>query len=88
MLIISCTIFVVSILTFYVWHQIEAIRMGYEIGKLEEKVFNLSKEVERLETKKSYLLRLERVEKIAKEELMLVKPKKEQLIYDEFSPEY
>lgn len=88
MLIISCTIFVVSILTFYVWHQIEAIRMGYEIGKLEEKVLNLRKEVERLETRKSYLLRLERVEKIAKEELMLVKPKKEQLIYDEFSPEH
>jgi len=85
-LVVFCIIIVISILTFYIWHQMESVRIGYEIGELEEKVLNLRKEVEKLETKKSTLLSLERVEKIAKEELNLVEPKEEQLVYDEFIP--
>ncbi len=85
-LVVFCIIIVISILTFYIWHQTESVRIGYEIGELEEKVLNLRKEVEKLETKKSTLLSLERVEKIAKEELNLVEPKEEQLVYDEFIP--
>jgi cell division protein FtsL len=64
----------------------ESIRIGYEIGTLEEKVLTLQREVDELETEKSSLLSLDRVEKIAKEELNLVEPKKEQLVYDEFIP--
>jgi len=86
MLFVSCTIIVIFILTFYIWHQMESIRIGYEIGKLEEKVLTLQREVDELETEKSSLLSLDRVEKIAKEELNLVEPKKEQLVYDEFIP--
>ncbi len=85
-LFISCTIIVISILTFYIWHQMESIRIGYEIGTLEEKVLTLGRQVDELQTEKSYLLSLDRVEKIAKEELNLVEPKKEQLVYDEFIP--
>ena len=85
-LVVFCIIIVISILTFYIWHQIESVRIGYKIGELEEKVLNLRKEVEKLETKKSTLLSLERVEKIAKEKLNLVEPKEEQLVYDEFIP--
>ena len=85
-LVVFCIIIVISILTFYIWHQMESVRIGYEIGDLEEKVLNLRKEVEKLETKKSTLLSLERVEKIAKEKLNLVEPKEEQLVYDEFIP--
>lgn len=85
-LVVFCIIIVISILTFYIWHQTESVRIGYEIGELEEKVLNLRKEVEKLETKKSTLLSLERVEKIAKEELNLVEPKEEQLVYDKFIP--
>lgn len=86
MLFVSCTIIVISILTFYIWHQMESIRIGYEIGKLEEKVLTLRRQVDELQTEKSFLLSLDRVEKIAKEELNLVEPKKEQLVYDEFIP--
>jgi len=86
MLFVSCTIIVIFILTFYIWHQMESIRIGYEIGKLEEKVLTLGRQVDELQTEKSYLLSLDRVEKIAKEELNLVEPKKEQLVYDEFIP--
>lgn len=86
MLFVSCTIIVIFILTFYIWHQMESIRIGYEIGKLEEKVLTLRRQVDELQTEKSSLLSLDRVEKIAKEELNLVEPKKEQLVYDEFIP--
>ncbi len=85
-LFVSCTIIVIFILTFYIWHQMESIRIGYEIGTLEEKVLTLGRQVDELQTEKSYLLSLDRVEKIAKEELNLVEPKKEQLVYDEFIP--
>lgn len=86
MLFVSCTIIVIFIMTFYIWHQMESIRIGYEIGKLEEKVLTLRRQVGELQTEKSFLLSLDRVEKIAKEELNLVEPKKEQLVYDEFIP--
>ena len=86
MLFVSCTMIVIFILTFYIWHQMESIRIGYEIGTLEEKVLTLGRQVDELQTEKSYLLSLDRVEKIAKEELNLVEPKKEQLVYDEFIP--
>lgn len=85
-LFVSCTIIVIFILTFYIWHQMESIRIGYEIGTLEEKVLTLGRQVDELQTEKSFLLSLDRVEKIAKEELNLVEPKKEQLVYDEFIP--
>ncbi|MBC8358252.1 MAG: cell division protein FtsL [Candidatus Aminicenantes bacterium] len=85
-LVVFCTIFIILILTFYVWHQMESVRIGYEEGELEDKVLNLRKEVEKLESAKSSLLSLENVEKIAKEELKLVKPKEKQIVYDDFNP--
>lgn len=80
---IFCTTIVIFILTFYIWHQVESVRLGYKIGQLEQEVLSLKKEVERLEAKKSSLLSLERVEKIAREELNLISPKKEQIVSDD-----
>ena len=84
LLIVFCTIFIVSILTFYIWHQVEAVRLGYEINRLEEKVQKLQIEVEELEAEKSDRLSLEEVEKIAKEKLKMVETKESQKIYEEF----
>ena len=80
------TILVISILTFYIWPQMESIRIGYETGELEKRINTLIKKIEILEAKKSHLLSLEKVEKIAKEELKLAKPKENQIIYDDFHP--
>jgi len=80
------TIFVISILTFYIWHQMESIRIGYETGELEKRINTLIKKIEILEATKSHLLSLEKVEKIAIEELNLAKPKENQIIYDDFHP--
>jgi cell division protein FtsL len=80
------TIFVISILTFYIWHQMESIRIGYETGELEKRINTLTKKIEILEATKSHLLSLEKVEKIAIEELNLAKPKNNQIVYDDFHP--
>ncbi len=77
------TLIVIFILTFYIWNQIESIRLGYKIGHLEVALENLKQEVEKLEAEKSSLLSLEKVEKIAKDKLKLQHPKKEQIIYDD-----
>ena len=73
----------VAILTFYIWHQIESVRMGYQINNLENKVITLNKEVEALEAKKSSLLSLDNVEKIAKTKLNLKPSRDDQIIYRE-----
>lgn len=84
MLVITCTLFIISILTFYIWHQVEAVRLGYEINRLEEKVQMLEIEVEKLEATKSSLLSLEKVERIAKEKLKMVKTQENQKVYEDF----
>jgi cell division protein FtsL len=74
---------VVVILTFYIWHQIESVRLGYQINNLEAQVIALNKEVEELEAKKSSLLSLDNVERIAKKELKLKPAQEDQIIYAE-----
>ena len=88
MLVITCTIFIISILTFYIWHQVEAVRLGYKINRLEEKVQMLEVEVEKLETAKSSLLSLEKVERIAKEKLKMVKTQENQKVYEDFKQQH
>ena len=80
--VIACSIVVIFILSFYIWHQTEAISLGYMTSDLEEEVALLKKEIEQLETIRSNLLNLERVEKIAREKLKLRTPKEQQIIFD------
>jgi cell division protein FtsL len=71
---------IILILTFYIWHQVESVRLGYETRELEARVQSLMKEVETLEAEKSSLLSLDRVETIAKKELGLRPPIDNQII--------
>jgi cell division protein FtsL len=83
MLVVVFTVIVVFVLSFYIWHQMESVRIGYTINELNKKIKELSEEVEKLEAKKSQLLSLERVEKVAKEELNLAEPREDQIIRDD-----
>jgi len=85
MLVVLCTIFIISILTFYIWHQVEAVRLGYEINQLEKKLLELEKEVEELEAQKASFLSLENVERIAREKLKMADTRDEQKVYEDFS---
>ena len=65
---------------FYVWSRIQVIRLGYEISSVlkEEKALTEANKKLRLEiaTLKSYA----RIERLAVEELRMVKPKPQQVI--------
>ena len=65
---------------FYVWSRIQVIRLGYQISRVlkEEKALTEANKRLRLEiaTLKSYA----RIERIAVQELRMVKPKPEQVI--------
>lgn len=72
---------VIGFLTFYIWHQAESIRLGYKTRDLEQRLQSLKKEVDTLEAKRSELLSLHRVERIATTKLTLVEPTEDQLIH-------
>jgi len=78
---VACTLFALLILSLYVWHQTESVSLGYDSAELEYRVIQLEKEVEELETVKSNLLTLDRVENIARDRLKLSEPKEEQIVY-------
>ena len=85
---IACTLFALLILSLYVWHQTESVSLGYSTAELEHRIIQLEKEVEKLETVKSNLLRLERVEKIAREKLKFSEPKEEQIVYHDIDQKH
>jgi cell division protein FtsL len=84
---IACILFALLILSLYVWHQTESVSLGYDSAELEYRVIQLEKEVEELETVKSSLLTLDRVESIAREELKLSEPKDKQIVYEDIEKE-
>ena len=76
------TLFVIALLTFYIWHQAETIRLGYKTQELEEDIANLKKEIGQLEAEKASLLSLERVERIARKKLKMTPPEEQQILQD------
>ncbi len=74
--------FIIFFLTFYIWHQAESVNIGYKTKDLEENIESLRGDIEQLETKKASLLSLDRVEQMAKQELRMVVPSAEQLIFE------
>ncbi len=73
-------IIIVILFIFYLWHHMEGIKLGYKIEKLKREKEVLNEEIKKLKLKKMNYLNLERVEKIAVEELGLTYPKSEQII--------
>lgn len=80
---ILCMLFVITLLTFYIWHQAESIRLGYQTRKLEEDIASLKNDIDQLEAERASLLSLERVEKIATNKLQMSPPEDEQIVYYE-----
>jgi cell division protein FtsL len=79
----GCVLLAIATLTFYIWHQAAIIQLGYQTSMLDEKKARLGKDIKRLETERAALLAPDRVDRIAREELRLVEPKPEQIIYED-----
>ncbi len=71
---------VILVVTFYIWHQVESVRLGYEVNRQEAEIAALKKEVKNLEVSKSNLLSLDRVEQISKQKLGLRAAQDDQII--------
>jgi cell division protein FtsL len=80
----ACIFSAIAFLTFYIWHQAALISLGYQTSRLEEKIGQLEEEIKGLELKKTSLLSLEKVERVAREKLGLVEARPEQIIYEDF----
>jgi cell division protein FtsL len=80
---ILCMGFIIALLTFYIWHQAESIRLGYQTRELEEDIASIKKDIEQLEAEKAFLLSLERVERIAIHTLKMRSPEDTQIAYHE-----
>ena len=75
-------LFIIFFLTFYIWHQAESVRIGYETKDLEDEIERLNDNIEQLETQKAFLLSLDRVEQIARQELGMAVPSENQIIFE------
>lgn len=73
---------IILILTFYVWHQTEAVRLGLKIRDCEDRIKSVREDIQKLEIKKASLLSPQRVEKIARESLGLADPADQDVSYE------
>lgn len=71
---------IISFVLFYTWQRIEVLRLGYEVDKLRSEKNELYNKNKFLQVKVAGLKSLDRVEKIAREELNLIIPDKFEII--------
>jgi cell division protein FtsL len=71
----------VGILTFYVWYQTESVKLGIESAKSRMAVRALEESIAALKLRRTELLAPARVEQIAREELGLVEPANDDIIF-------
>jgi cell division protein FtsL len=70
----------------YTWIHLEVLRIGYNIGDLERRLHRLRQDERHLRLEASYLARPERIEQRAREELGMVSPSLEQMVFAEELP--
>lgn len=73
-------IIIFSALLFYVWQRIQSDKIGYKIIRLQKNIADLKNKNKHLRVEINSLKSLDRIEKIAIEELKMVKPDKESVI--------
>jgi cell division protein FtsL len=71
-----------GILTFYIWYQTEAVRLGIAIGETRAAIAGLKEEIQKLETRRAELLSPDKVDRIARESLGLGDPRPDQIVFE------
>jgi len=77
---ILLTLFFIGGSLFYVWSRIQVIQLGYEISNALKKERALTEANKKLRLEIATLKSYARIEKIAAEELKMIKPKPDQVI--------
>ena len=71
----------IGILTFYIWYQIESVKLGLDIGRSDKRIRELEESIEALKVHRAGLLDPVRVERIARDKLGLIEPVDDDIIY-------
>jgi cell division protein FtsL len=71
----------IGILTFYIWYQTESVKLGLDIGRSDRRIREIEESIEALKVRRASLLDPGRVERIARDELGLVEPVDDDIIY-------
>ncbi|MBM3293359.1 MAG: cell division protein FtsL [Candidatus Aminicenantes bacterium] len=79
----SACLVVMGILTFYLWHLTENIRLGYAVGRDQSAKQRLEKDIQSLKAEREALSSPERIEKIAREKLGLGDMRDDQIVYED-----
>jgi len=74
---------VVAVLTFYLWHITENVRLGYAISRAEDGLRTLRNDIRILETRKAARLAPGVVDRTAREKLFLSDPRPDQIIIED-----
>ena len=73
----------IAVLTFYLWHITENVRLGYAIGRAEDELHVLRNDIRTLETRKAARLAPGVVDRTAREKLQLGDPRPDQIIIED-----
>lgn len=79
-LVIGLSVLFVS-LVFYVWTRYHAVHLGYELGAISRQERQLFEEQQALNLELNNLTSLERLERLARNDLSLHEPQPEQIVY-------
>jgi cell division protein FtsL len=72
---------ILSLLTFYIWYQTEAIRLGKTIERHKHEISFLREEIKKLEIRKAELLDPAVVDRIARDRLGLRDPSPDEIFH-------
>jgi cell division protein FtsL len=78
----GASLVVMAVLTFYLWHLTENVRLGYAIGRSENEKLKLEMDILNLKSVRESLASPGRVEKIARESLGLADLRDDQVVYE------
>jgi cell division protein FtsL len=78
--IVLCAVVIAAGGLFYVWQRFQFTKLGFDVAQLRQQKAQLEEQLEPLEVEVDYLSRLERVDRVAREQLGMRAPQPGQVI--------
>jgi cell division protein FtsL len=74
MLVLLCAAVIAAGGLFYLWQRFQFTKLGFEVARLRQQKTELEERLEPLQVEVDYLARLERIDKLAREQLGMRAP--------------
>lgn len=79
-LVVLCAVVLTVGAVFFLWQRYQFVSLGYEVNRLRAERTRLAESIEPLEVEVHYLSRLERIDRLARQELGMRRPYPAQVI--------